>query len=666
MGWRPSSWWARSQDRRPESGTPTGPLTVGPTTAGPTASDSTTPSSDRPTPVSAAWRDLPSLAPTNAIPLQRIAVRDDFASGLAAHADPRFLQPLGHLVDPSIGGLVDGLTVPGTPHDHEGGPELTVPQRASSTPARPAPRVQRQLSWSGSDQLSTVLWELPGTVESPEPAPLEQAPPLGVTVPEPDSLVRASSIAERSPSVADDAPVLDTRLRSLPLAPAEPSSAHRTASVVPVQRALAVVPVAAPAASRPTTPGDSAASPAPGLGPLPTVDPSTSFAPIVAAEIITQPDHDHDLDPPVHDQQSSPNATTGGWTEVALPVAAVQRRVPVGSSISPIERPILSAPPVTPTLAAPPATTPTAAAVAADPVPAPSTSLSSTTPLAVSSPVGQSPTLTSAIPLRPQVQRSLPTSTADPASSTTSAAQAQIPVPVGIPLVQRSSAAAPHPMPAPEPSGVRGVAMSFATMFSGPVPPDPAGPAEPLLTVSRSVQPASTAPALPGSATPNLAPPTTLRSSVPDLTLTVPTSVQTLRTPSAPVVLPAPRSAPAPEPDPVLGPPSALGSAPTPTIAPLPLAFVQRQGADEPATPELPPEPASAASEPASAPDPSAEPSSTGTPTASVAASTAPPGPAAAPADLDELARRLYDPLVARIRAELWLDRERAGVFGDG
>jgi hypothetical protein len=56
-------------------------------------------------------------------------------------------------------------------------------------------------------------------------------------------------------------------------------------------------------------------------------------------------------------------------------------------------------------------------------------------------------------------------------------------------------------------------------------------------------------------------------------------------------------------------------------------------------------------------------------------ASPAPPietaaPPAAAPgaksADLDELARRLYEPLTARLRAELWLDRERAGVMSNG
>jgi hypothetical protein len=61
---------------------------------------------------------------------------------------------------------------------------------------------------------------------------------------------------------------------------------------------------------------------------------------------------------------------------------------------------------------------------------------------------------------------------------------------------------------------------------------------------------------------------------------------------------------------------------------------------------------------------------STATVQAAPTESAAPPAPApsvAAPShatasDLDELARRLYEPLSARLRAELWLDRERAGL----
>jgi hypothetical protein len=43
----------------------------------------------------------------------------------------------------------------------------------------------------------------------------------------------------------------------------------------------------------------------------------------------------------------------------------------------------------------------------------------------------------------------------------------------------------------------------------------------------------------------------------------------------------------------------------------------------------------------------------------------APVGGAPAGTDLDEMARRLFEPLSARLRAEFWLDRERAGLMTD-
>jgi hypothetical protein len=39
------------------------------------------------------------------------------------------------------------------------------------------------------------------------------------------------------------------------------------------------------------------------------------------------------------------------------------------------------------------------------------------------------------------------------------------------------------------------------------------------------------------------------------------------------------------------------------------------------------------------------------------------PAPTQAPTDVDELVGRLYEPIAARLRAELWLDRERAGAL---
>jgi hypothetical protein len=38
-------------------------------------------------------------------------------------------------------------------------------------------------------------------------------------------------------------------------------------------------------------------------------------------------------------------------------------------------------------------------------------------------------------------------------------------------------------------------------------------------------------------------------------------------------------------------------------------------------------------------------------------------GGAALPTNVEELVNRIYDPLAARLRAELWMDRERAGVL---
>ncbi len=70
--------------------------------------------------------------------------------------------------------------------------------------------------------------------------------------------------------------------------------------------------------------------------------------------------------------------------------------------------------------------------------------------------------------------------------------------------------------------------------------------------------------------------------------------------------------------------------------------------------------------EPADAAPTASEPA--GEPAASAPISSAAPPPAGAapaPTDLDEMARRLYEPLSARLRAEFWLDRERAGVMSD-
>ena len=45
------------------------------------------------------------------------------------------------------------------------------------------------------------------------------------------------------------------------------------------------------------------------------------------------------------------------------------------------------------------------------------------------------------------------------------------------------------------------------------------------------------------------------------------------------------------------------------------------------------------------------------------ATAASPASSAAGEGDLEELVNRIYDPLAARLRAELWLDRERAGML---
>jgi hypothetical protein len=71
-----------------------------------------------------------------------------------------------------------------------------------------------------------------------------------------------------------------------------------------------------------------------------------------------------------------------------------------------------------------------------------------------------------------------------------------------------------------------------------------------------------------------------------------------------------------------------------------------------PSVDQAPPEPASA---------PAATPAEPTAPTAPAVAGAAP----ANSQNLDELARRLYDPLAARLKAELRLDRERFGLITD-
>jgi hypothetical protein len=175
-------WWPLGRERRePAAGAaPVAPLII---------------SSAEP---DGAWRDLPALQRTLSDSLRPIAVNDDFRNSLTSYADPSFVAPLAHQIDPEAGGLVEGLVSPGVPYARAGGPELAVPPRPEPTVSRKAspatgavvlssskgsglidaPPVQRSVISTSAADLATVSLELPEIV-SPIPDPeLESADPV--------------------------------------------------------------------------------------------------------------------------------------------------------------------------------------------------------------------------------------------------------------------------------------------------------------------------------------------------------------------------------------------------------------------------------------------------------------------------------------------------------
>jgi hypothetical protein len=68
---------------------------------------------------------------------------------------------------------------------------------------------------------------------------------------------------------------------------------------------------------------------------------------------------------------------------------------------------------------------------------------------------------------------------------------------------------------------------------------------------------------------------------------------------------------------------------------------------------------------PSSDPAPTPEPAAPASGSASMVSTATAAGAAAKELNVDELVNNLYDTLAARLRAELWLDRERAGVLMD-
>ena len=145
-----------------------------------------TTSGETPAPITAtprpAWRDAPTLQRAVGIhPL--IAPTERLTSSLSTWADPSFLAPLGHVVDPDgpagrVDGLVSAVGVPTTRSDR---PEL--PLRPPSRPSR-APVERRAVLTSAPTPAENVGVGAP--VEDPIPAlPPDPAPPAdGPTLPD--------------------------------------------------------------------------------------------------------------------------------------------------------------------------------------------------------------------------------------------------------------------------------------------------------------------------------------------------------------------------------------------------------------------------------------------------------------------------------------------------
>ncbi|MFF5098662.1 MULTISPECIES: hypothetical protein [Actinosynnema] len=128
-------------------------------------------------------------------------------------------------------------------------------------------------------------------------------------------------------------------------------------------------------------------------------------------------------------------------------------------------------------------------------------------------------------------------------------------------------------------------------------------------------------------------------------------------------VLPAPSISPTPQPLPLA--PAFPAPPPGPTAHPHHFA-VQRELYDPP--PGEPPVPPQAAPPPTPDDPPPGHPEAPADPAApapTTSASTTSAPPAAPIPEPEELLKKLYDPLLRRLKAELWLDRERRGSLTD-
>lgn len=706
------AWWERPLARLRGDRTPSAPTGTAPAVAS--------------VPAPGEWNDVPRLQRVLADPIAPVAINDDFRDSLASFGDPSLLAPLSHRVDPSVGGLVEGLAAPGRPQVHDG-PDLVVPR---SAPA--APTVQRRTTW-GADatELAVVPLEYRHPVaratEEPsrpvnESAAAESAhpddEPVGTGVTEP-----AATAPERAEADAPepDAPlVMEAAPAPVAAQAAEPAGGpasshlpvlHRHAEAF-VTGPTAVQRTVLPEGSRAPTPAEVATGPAaaPGPGPRqeqPSVqrlaEPRHAALPVVSGGETRGPSPAAraDVVPPVI-PAATPSPSTrapvvqrvGAPASEASPVTiprSTQRAADEADAVAPgepgfTEVPLVVAPaPGGPDAEAAWPGTPDAPDDASRPLlgehaepqdgPPPASqpvvqSLSAARDL----PVATHPPAPRTTPDAPVLQR-LPVSPppAEIGSAATGsgaggtipgnppdAASQDRPLPLRAPVVQRlstelpgrarddgpsaggSSTGAPLPV-ATEPAGRPGRADPADAPAAERFLP-PAAFAPPIAAVQRRTP---GTPPDPHTATAAPVPSATPAPGVQRVTAEPPAAPQ----PQPPLMLVRSPSARAAGTGPALGEGMSFaamfaGFAAESSESGYGGTDVQRQTAEAepPAEPAVP-----APSEPAAAPG------------APAAAGTAGAVAAAGGGNIDELARRLYEPLAARLREELWLDRERAG-----
>jgi hypothetical protein len=659
-----------------------------------------------------AWRDLPVLQRTLADSLHPVAITDEFRDSLASYADPSFVAPLAHQVDPEAGGLVEGLVSPGLPYSHPSGPELAVPSSAkpaasrkavpsTDTASRDTPSVQRRAISSSSANLPTVAMELPG-IESP--APESEPRSSGPEITEPSEVVITSGAAP-----------LTEEASATEWAVTEASAVDHGSKVAAPATPARELPVVArlvdkPAETRlPLTRGSTAApqtsesSPAPTSRDLPIVGrhegPTTQSGPVggfveaiaaqqpVPAEMRPEPVNpsaepvDISTEPvdlsaePVEARNARPS-TSSGRMEESAPTLGVQltrspltvQRAPLTERVSPlierrVQRVEFMTRQVTPTQRPSAAThtpSPNSQSVRNSPGPVAAEAAVTTTTVqrlpSQDGKRGSNPAVehSLAVPRREtQTQGTVPAApvqrleTFEPVASTaTTVPEPTVRAEPATPGMDASAQYAPI-KPAVQ---VTPVSSTVADVLTEPAAPEvPMGPAvipEPWTAPARASAAEPIAPARHSS------PPTVSRLAAATPAYPTPRSTGSSRTVAVGRAIPqatAHATSSQSEPAVAMSFSSMFDSADhseTRSEAEDGFTSVQLQSAGDSALP-------------------AAEPTIDTPPTPPVSSSAAPAASGTKPADLDELARRLYEPLTARLRAELWLDRERAGVTSD-